>query len=97
MRGIDPTDLLDEDEHFKLVTPDGSIDVLFSIGEMPFDQVWRNRVESTVDGVPIAFISRPDLIANKLQVGRLIDLADAEELQRLTHFEDEPLAFPDET
>lgn len=45
-----------------------------------FDQVWRNRVETVVEGLLVTFISKADLIENKLQVGRLRDLADAEEL-----------------
>jgi hypothetical protein len=33
-----------------------------------------------VEGLPVPFISKADLIENKRQVGRLRDLADAEEL-----------------
>ena len=56
------------------------IDILTSIGDMPFDQVWRNRIETQIAGLSVPFISKPDLIENKRQVGRLRDLADAEEL-----------------
>jgi hypothetical protein len=34
-----------------------------------------------VEGVLVPFISKSDLIENKRQVGRLRDLADAEELE----------------
>ena len=37
-------------------------------------------MEATVNGLLIPFISKSDLIENKRQVGRLRDLADAEEL-----------------
>ena len=47
---------------------------------MPFEQVWRNRVENEVEGLSVPFISKSDLIENKRQVGRLRDLADVEEL-----------------
>lgn len=50
---------------------------------MSFDQAWRNRVETVVDGVTVPFISKADLIGNKQQVGRLRDLADVEELERI--------------
>jgi hypothetical protein len=50
---------------------------------MSFDQVWRNRVETEIDGVLIFFISRQDLIENKLQVGRHRDLSDVEALQSI--------------
>ncbi len=81
--GIDATDLLDDVEHYQLQTKHGRIDLLASIGEMNFDHVWRNRVEAEIDGVMVRFISKEDLIQNKRQVGRLIDLADAQELERL--------------
>ena len=54
---------------------------------MPFDQVWRNRVETTVNGLSVPFISKSDLIENKRQVGRLRDLADAEELALIPDLE----------
>jgi hypothetical protein len=81
--GLEPGDLLDDEENLRLGPTDDHIDILASIGEMPFDQVWRNRVEVEVDGVTIPFISRADLILNKRQTGRLRDLADAEELERI--------------
>jgi hypothetical protein len=69
---LQPSDLLDDQ--------DNHIDKLASIGDMPFDQVWRNKIETEVAGLSIPFISKPDLIENKKQVGRLRDLADVEEL-----------------
>jgi predicted nucleotidyltransferase len=81
--GVDPTDFLSEDAHYQLNTEYGRIDLLCSIGEMSFDQAWRNRVDTEIDGVIVHFISKEDLIENKRQVGRLIDLADVEELTRL--------------
>lgn len=44
--------------------------MLASIGEMPFDRVWRNRVHAIVEGLSIPFILKADLIDNKRQVGR---------------------------
>ena len=80
LEGLVPTDLLCDTEQYQLDTEHARIDILSSIGEMPFDRVWRNRVETEIDGVPIHLISKEDLIENKRQVGRLIDLADAEQL-----------------
>ena len=80
VENLDFTDLLTEDAQYQLQTEYGRIDLLTSIGEMPFDQVWRNRVDVEIDGVTVHFISRQDLIENKRQVGRLIDLADVEQL-----------------
>ena len=83
LNGMDHTDLLIDYAHFQLKTENLRVDFLTSIGEMPFDRVWSNRVEEEIDGVRVRFISRQDLIANKLQVGRLLDLADAEQLALL--------------
>jgi hypothetical protein len=78
--GLSPEDLLNDEEHYQLLTEHGQIDILMSIGEMSFDQAWKNRVETVIDGIVVRFISRDDLIENKRQVGRLIDLADVEQL-----------------
>ena len=83
LEGLDHTDLLDDEENLRFGVGDDHIDILASIGEMPFDQVWRNRVETQVQGLSVPFISKSDLIKNKVQTGRLRDLADAEELSRL--------------
>ena len=78
---LKPSDLLDDEENLRFGPEEDHIDVLSSIGAMAFDQVWRNRVETMVEGLSIPFISKADLIENKRQVGRLRDLADVEELE----------------
>ncbi|MEZ2347784.1 hypothetical protein [Terriglobus sp. RCC_193] len=78
--GSEPADLRMAYSHFQLHTPNGRVDILPSIGEMSFDTVWRNRVETEIDRIPVRFISKADLIENKRQVGRLVDLADVEQL-----------------
>jgi hypothetical protein len=83
LEGFEPNDLLSDEDNLRFGPEEDHLDILASIGEMTFDQVWRNRVETDIDGVVVPFISRDDLIANKLQVGRLRDLADAEELTLL--------------
>jgi hypothetical protein len=80
LEGLQPGDLLDDEENLRFGPEEDHIDILASIGEMPFDQVWQNRIETEVEGLLIPFISKPDLIENKRQMGRLRDLADAEEL-----------------
>ena len=80
LEGLEPGDLLDDEENLRFGPEEDHIDILASIGEMPFEQVWRNRIETEVEGLSIPFISKQDLIENKRQVGRLRDLADAEEL-----------------
>lgn len=81
LEDIGPGDLLDDEENLRFGPQEDHIDILASIGEMTFDQVWRNRVETLIAGIPVPFISKADLIENKRQTGRLRDLADVEELE----------------
>jgi len=81
LEGLDPMDLLSDYQNLRFGPPEDHVDILSSIGEMGFDQVWRNRVETVVEGITVSFISKSDLIENKRQVGRLRDLADVEELE----------------
>ncbi len=48
---------------------------------MSFSQVWSRRVDVDCAGVTIPFISKADLIENKLARGRHRDLSDVEELE----------------
>jgi hypothetical protein len=81
LEGLQPSDLLDDEENLRFGPEEDHIDILASIGAMAFDQVWRNRMETMVEGLSVSFISKADLIENKRQVGRLRDLADVEELE----------------
>jgi hypothetical protein len=83
LEGLTPEDLLSDTDNLRFGPEEDHIDILASIGQMPFDQVWRNRIETPIAGLQVPFISKPDLIENKRQVGRLRDLADAEELSLL--------------
>ena len=83
LEGVEPMDLLDDEQNLRFGPEEDRVDILASIGEMTFDQVWRNRVENEVEGHSIPFICKQDLIENKRQTGRLRDLADAEELELL--------------
>ncbi len=78
--GYDASDLLDDEENLRFGPQEDHVDILASIGEMRFDQVWRNRLEKEIAGLLVPFISKADLIENKRQTGRLRDLADVEEL-----------------
>jgi len=60
------------------------IDLLTSVsGIDAFESAWRNRVDSTLDGTPVAVLGRADLRASKLAAGRKRDLLDLEMLDEL--------------
>src|SRR5262249_19520556 len=52
------------------------VDILTDITGVRFSEGWTNRVEGTVFGVPVHFISRNDLVANKQALGRSRDIED---------------------
>ena len=90
LEGLEPNDLLDEEENVRFGPAEDHVDILPSIGAMPFEQVWRNRIETEIEGVAVPVISKADLIENKRQVGRLRDLADAEELALIPEKSEQP-------
>jgi len=70
------------DTIFQIGIEPSRVDILQSIPVVTFDHAWNNRVDSTIDGtIPVHFISREDLIDNKLASGRFRDLADVEALR----------------
>jgi hypothetical protein len=52
------------------------IDILTEVTGVEFRQAWKNKVSSTIFGVPVNFISLDDLIANKQALGRTSDAND---------------------
>jgi predicted nucleotidyltransferase len=59
------------------------IDFLTSLpGTHSFESAWATRVTGMLDGIPIHFLGKSDLIAAKLTAGRPQDLADLDELRR---------------
>ena len=59
------------------------VDILTDIPGVSFEQAWGHRIHVELDGVQVPVIGKRELIANKRAVGRLQDLADAEELEKL--------------
>lgn len=57
------------------------IDIITHIDGVDFSAAWQNRQVIDIDGIPIPFISRQDLIKNKLSTGREKDRLDAQQLQ----------------
>lgn len=69
---------------FQLGVEPNRVDILQSIPGVEFDEAWKARVDLAIDDSLVAhFIDREQLIQNKLACGRLQDLADAEQLQKM--------------
>ncbi len=57
------------------------IDILTGISGVTFEEAWPERVQQTIEGLDLGFISRAHLIVNKRASGRAKDLADVEALE----------------
>lgn len=81
--GVGTEDFLTAGKVVQLGNPPNRIDLLTSVSGVTFDEAWPSRIEASLDGLPVAFVSRKDLLRNKQAAGRAKDLADIEELTRL--------------
>jgi hypothetical protein len=61
----------------------GAFDVLRELPGVRWKTAWRDRSRGELFGKKTNFLGRRSLIRNKRAVGRLLDLADVEELLRL--------------
>jgi len=52
------------------------VDFLNFLSGLSFDEAWENRVEGTIQTVPVYFLSKADYIKTKRAAGRPKDLAD---------------------
>src|SRR5260370_4862397 len=58
------------------------IEVMTSISGVEFDECYRERLESTLNDVPVSLINLRHLKINKEASGRFKDLADLEQLSK---------------
>lgn len=68
-------------DYAKIGQPPNRIDVLTSIDGVTFDAVWAGRVTAKLDGLPVAFIGREELLVNKRAANRPKDQADVAVLE----------------
>ena len=66
---------------YQIGLPPRRVDVMTEISGVSFEEAWESRVTADLEGLPVAFIGREALIANKRASGRLRDLADVERLE----------------
>lgn len=79
---VTESDLATPDTFFIMGKPPNQIDIITSIDGVTFDQAWTTRVAATYAGVPVWYLAKDELIANKRAAGRPQDLADVDYLER---------------
>lgn len=57
-------------------------DFLTSLPPLKFAYCWKHRETDNEDGIPIHYLPKSELIRAKQAAGRVVDLADLEELRR---------------
>jgi len=83
LAGLTPADFRDNPTSvFQLGNTPARADILQSIDGVDFDEAWPHREELSIEGVPVHVVSAEHLIQNKLESGRLQDLADVEAIRQ---------------
>jgi hypothetical protein len=80
--GISAPDFLRPNVVVQIGLPPRRIDILTDITGGDFAAAWETRVTHELLGLPVPFVGRAELIANKRATGRLRDRADVEALEK---------------
>ena len=81
--GLSKTDFIKPGDIVQLGVPPVRIDLMTSVTGLDFAAAWENRVTGKYGGIQAFFISKADLIQNKMAVGRKQDLSDIDRLQKI--------------
>jgi hypothetical protein len=68
---------------YMIGVPPVALDFLTSIGDLDFAACWKQRVRDDIDGIPVAYLGRDDLIKSKESTNRDQDCADLRKLKGL--------------
>lgn len=79
--GLKKEDFLEEGAIVQLGYPPNRIDIVTGISAVTFSDAWKGRVAGTLDGLPVCFIGRDQLLKNRRAGGRPKDLADVDALE----------------
>jgi hypothetical protein len=82
LAGLTPKDFSVEGYFYQMGRPPFRLDIMMSIPGVTFESAWERREEVLIDGVPIPFISRADLIRAKKASGRPQDRIDIDRLEK---------------
>ncbi|HEY6391540.1 MAG TPA: hypothetical protein VIX89_09695 [Bryobacteraceae bacterium] len=75
-------ELLEQHRILQLGRPPGQVHVMTNISGVNWDRAWASRERGNYGDVPVYFIGREVLLANKRAAGRIKDLADVEALEK---------------
>ena len=75
------SDFTESDQIIQLGRPPNRIDLLTSLTGVTNDEAFAGKVGAAIDGVPVFFLGKKQLIQNKRAVARPQDLADLAELE----------------
>lgn len=78
---INASDFTEPDQVIQLGRAPNRIDLLTSITGVTIGDAFSSKVSGDIDGLPVIFLSKELLIANKRAVGRPQDLADLDALE----------------
>jgi hypothetical protein len=79
---VTATDFESEGLQFSVGVEPCSLDFLTTIPGLLFDEAWHNRIIDESFGFPVYYVGIHDMKIAKKTAGRLVDLADLEELER---------------
>ena len=77
-----PSDFTEGDQIIQLGRPPNRIDLLTSLTGVKNADAFAGKVVAEIDGIPVFFLGRKQLIQNKRAVARPQDLADLAELEK---------------
>jgi hypothetical protein len=80
--GVTPDTFTKGDVVYQIGVAPVRVDISTHIDGLTFDAAWKNRVQSVMFGIPVHFISLPDLIINKQTAGRNTDLEHLERIRQ---------------
>jgi predicted nucleotidyltransferase len=85
LKNRDPSQFLGERRLLRVGSEPSMIDVMNFFDGVELKAMFERLVEVHAFGFTLPFVSRDDLILNKLSVGRPRDIADVDELRKTAH------------
>ncbi|MBA4292867.1 hypothetical protein C0431_07820 [bacterium] len=84
--GVKPEDFEVPDRFFQIGVPPIRIDILMGIDGVEFESAWQRRRIRPYEDVNVNYLSKEDLITNKLASGRPQDLVDVDILKQAPEY-----------